>query len=69
MLFAQPEFANQLEELPVPLTEKPYYLMLSRQLADSYPELAQRIWKATETVRSSSAYKRLERQAMELLRE
>lgn len=31
------------------------------------PELAQRIWKAIETVRNSPAYKKQERQAMELM--
>jgi len=67
MLMAQPEVANQLEELPLPLTEKPYYLLLSHQLMASQPELAQRIWKAIETVRNSPAYKKQERQAMELM--
>lgn len=67
MLFAQPEIANQLEELPLPLTEKPYYLMLSHPLMSNQPELAQRIWKAIETVRNSPAYKKQERQAMELM--
>lgn len=65
MLMAQPEIATQLEELPLPLTEKPYYLMLSHQLLASQPELAQRIWKTLETVRNSAAYKKQERQAME----
>jgi len=65
MLFAQPEFANQLEELPLPLTEKPYYLMLSHHVLAGQPEQAQRIWRAVETVRNSAAYRKLERQAME----
>ena len=65
MVLAQPEVAAQLEELPIPLTEKPYYLMLSHQLSATQPELVQRIWKAIETVRNSATYKRQERQAME----
>lgn len=65
MLSVQPEVAAQLEELPIPLTEKPYYLMLSHQLLATQPELAQRIWKAIEAVRNSATYKRQERQAME----
>ena len=69
MLFAQPDIANQLEELPLPLTEKSYYLMLSHQLLATQPELAQRIWKTMETVRNSPAYKKQERQAMELMPE
>ncbi len=67
MLMFQPEVANQLEELPVPLTEKPYYLLLSHQLLSRQPELAQRIWKGIETVRNSAAYKKQERQAIELI--
>jgi polar amino acid transport system substrate-binding protein len=69
MLMAQPEIANQLEELPLPLTEKAYYLMLSHQLLASQPELAQRIWRGIEAVRNSPAYKKQERQAMELMPE
>lgn len=65
MLMAQPEVATQLEELPLPLTEKPYYLLLSHQLLATQPELAQRIWKTLETVRNSPAYKKQERQALE----
>ncbi|MDR7305326.1 transporter substrate-binding domain-containing protein [Rhodoferax saidenbachensis] len=65
MVSVQPDVAAQLEELPIPLTEKPYYLMLSHQLLANQPELAQRIWKAIETVRNSAAYKRQERQALE----
>jgi polar amino acid transport system substrate-binding protein len=68
MLFLQPEVAAQLEELPIPLVEKPYYLMLSHQLRATQPELAQRIWKAVETVRNSATYRRQERQALEDMR-
>lgn len=65
MVSVQPEVAAQLEELPIPLTEKSYYLLLSHQLASTQSELALRIWKAIETVRNSAAYRRQERQAME----
>jgi polar amino acid transport system substrate-binding protein len=65
MLFGQPDIAAQLEELPLPLTEKPYYLLLSHPLQEAQPELAQRIWKSIETVRNSAAYRALERKAME----
>jgi polar amino acid transport system substrate-binding protein len=54
--------ARQLEVLPVPLIEKPYYLMLSRALVASNPQLAERIWRTIEEVRTSAAYRKLERE-------
>jgi polar amino acid transport system substrate-binding protein len=54
--------AAQLEVLPVPLIEKPYYLMLSRALVASNPQLAERIWRTVEEVRTSPAYRKLERE-------
>lgn len=55
----------QLEVLPLPLIEKPYFLVLSHSMAQRRPELAQRIWSAMAQVRSSPAYKKLERAAFE----
>ncbi|MES2263206.1 MAG: transporter substrate-binding domain-containing protein [Pseudomonadota bacterium] len=57
--------ASQLEMLPLPLTEKPYFLVLSHAMVAKRPELAQRIWRATEQVRNSPAYKKIERAALE----
>ncbi|WUR15205.1 transporter substrate-binding domain-containing protein [[Empedobacter] haloabium] len=54
-------YGRQIEALPVPLVEKPYFLMLSHQLVARQPELASRIWSAVEQVRNSPAYKKLER--------
>jgi polar amino acid transport system substrate-binding protein len=51
----------KLEVLPVPLIEKPYFLILSHALVSSNPDLAARIWKAIEDVRNSPAYRKLER--------
>ena len=53
--------AAKLELLPIPLIEKPYFLILSQALVQSNPELANRIWKAIEEVRNSPAYRKLER--------
>jgi polar amino acid transport system substrate-binding protein len=50
--------AAQLEVLPLPLLEKPYFLVLSRALVASRPQLARRLWDAVEQVRESSAYRR-----------
>jgi polar amino acid transport system substrate-binding protein len=50
--------AAQLEVLPLPLLEKPYFLVLSHALVASRPQLAARLWDAVEQVRASSAYRR-----------
>ncbi len=50
--------ASQLELLPVPLIEKPYFLLLSHALVASNPKLAEQIWKTIEEVRNSPAYRK-----------
>ncbi|CAN7441448.1 transporter substrate-binding domain-containing protein [Pseudoduganella sp. LjRoot289] len=57
--------AAQLDMLPLPLVEKPYFLVLSHAMAQRRPELVQRIWNAMEQARNSAAYKKLERAALE----
>jgi polar amino acid transport system substrate-binding protein len=52
--------ASQLEVLPVPVIEKPYFLILSHKLANSNPVLAQRLWKTIEEVRTGPGYQKLE---------
>jgi polar amino acid transport system substrate-binding protein len=49
----------QLEQLPVPIIEKPYFLILSHALLASKPQLAARIWSEIEQARNSPAYKKL----------
>lgn len=55
----------QLEVLPAPLIEKPYYLVLSRALAAANPQMAGRIWKTIEQVRTSPAYQKRLREDFE----
>jgi polar amino acid transport system substrate-binding protein len=52
--------ARQIDVLPAPLIEKPYYLVLSHAFVARHPELAQRIWKTIEEVRTSPAYRKRE---------
>jgi len=52
--------APQLEQLPVPIIEKPYFLILSHALVASKPQLAARIWSEIGTLRNSPAYRKLE---------
>jgi polar amino acid transport system substrate-binding protein len=54
-------YAKDIEVLPVPLIEKPYYLILSHAFVAQHPDLAARIWKTFEQVRTSPAYRRRER--------
>ena len=53
-------YAKEIEVVPTPLIEKPYYLMLSHAFVAQHPDLAERIWKTVEEVRSSSFYRRRE---------
>ena len=52
--------AAQLEMLPAPLIEKPYFLILSHALVAARPQLAERIWRGVEQARNSAEYRRLE---------
>lgn len=58
-------YGAQIEALPRPLIEKPYFLILSHRLVARDPQLAQRIWAAVETVRNGAAYRQLEQREMQ----
>ena len=49
----------QLEQLPIPIIEKPYFLILSHALVAGRPQLAARIWNAIEQTRNSAEYRKL----------
>ena len=53
-------YAQEIEVVPVPLIEKPYYLMLSHAFVARHPDLAERIWKTIGEVRTSAFYRRRE---------
>ncbi|RZA32209.1 MAG: transporter substrate-binding domain-containing protein [Lysobacteraceae bacterium] len=55
-------YGKRLEMLPVPLIEKPYFLVLSNALVASQPQLAARLWNAVEEVRTSPGYRKREQQ-------
>jgi polar amino acid transport system substrate-binding protein len=54
--------AAQIEVLPLPLLEKPYFLMLSHDFVARQPALAERIWTSIAEVRNSPAYRKRERE-------
>ena len=53
-------YAKEIEVVPTPLIEKPYYLMLSHAFVARHPDLAERIWKTIGEVRTSAFYRRRE---------
>lgn len=55
---------RQLELLPVPLLEKPYFLVLSNAFVASRPQLAARLWDAVEATRNSPGYRKREQQEL-----
>jgi polar amino acid transport system substrate-binding protein len=59
-----PVLAAQIEILPIPLVEKPYYLLLSHQLVAARPDSAQRLWSAIEKERMTVHYQKREDMAL-----
>jgi polar amino acid transport system substrate-binding protein len=54
------EFAGKIEKLPIPLIEKPFYLVFSKQFAISHTRQMQEIWQEVERVRESPEYRVME---------
>lgn len=61
------DLRSQVELLPVPLIEKPYYLMFSHAFLQLQPQQAEELWRAVEQVRTSVAYQSLERRTLAAL--
>lgn len=61
LLNENPDLAAVIERCKIPLEEKPYYLMLSHQLVQRDPELAQKIWDTLEQQRESHAFQALQK--------
>lgn len=57
--------ARELEILPRPFTEKPYYLLLSHRFVRSNPELAARIWAGIARERATPAWQERTRKALD----
>jgi polar amino acid transport system substrate-binding protein len=52
LLKKEPQLATNIRKIDFPLAEKPYYLMISHQFYNHYPEMAERIWSAIEELRN-----------------
>jgi polar amino acid transport system substrate-binding protein len=61
LLSESPRYNRTLQILPVPLVEKPYYLLLSHSFATVQAKRAEAIWNAIEKVRESKDYQALEK--------
>ncbi|MBL8470953.1 MAG: transporter substrate-binding domain-containing protein [Rhodocyclaceae bacterium] len=68
VLDTNPALAAEIQILPQPLVEKPYFLVFSHEFARSQADLAGRIWQAIATVRNSAEYQKLERDAQAAMR-
>lgn len=53
LLATDPEFQSHVEKLPIPLVEKPYYLMLSKRVVSNFPDFSVEVWNAVAAVRES----------------
>ncbi|NEX60741.1 substrate-binding periplasmic protein [Noviherbaspirillum galbum] len=60
-LLQHPELAARIERLPVPLEDRPYYLMLSFDLVRGHPALAEDIWNRVARLRDSGEFRQIER--------
>lgn len=56
-LATQPEFSEKIEKVKLPLVEKPFFLMLSKQFVAKYGDFSADIWKTLADVRESPDYK------------
>lgn len=54
----EPKYAA-IEKLSPPLSEKVYYLLISKKFAAGHPEVTERIWEAIRDVQKTDAYQEM----------
>lgn len=54
ILKQNPELADAIEKYPIPISSKPYYLMLSFKLVRSHPDFVELLWETLAEVRDST---------------
>jgi len=64
-LMAQPPYAGRIEALPVPFTDEPYYLSVSKHYRDAHADTVDRLWEAMARIRKSPAYQQALRKALD----
>jgi len=55
VLRRHPHLAEKIRKYPVPISSKPYYLMLSFKLAREHPKFTDLLWRTLEKVRDSKS--------------
>lgn len=55
-LLADPQFAGKIDTLPVPFSEEPYYLGLSKRFYSAHPAVAEQLWNAIGRIKKTAAY-------------
>jgi polar amino acid transport system substrate-binding protein len=60
ILAQNPELAAAVKKYPIPLSSKPYYLMLSFYLVREHPDFAEQLWNTLEIMRESPEMKAIE---------
>lgn len=55
-LLADPQYAGKIDTLPLPFSEEPYYLGLSKRFYDANPAVAEQLWNAIGRIRKTPAY-------------
>ncbi|NHZ42983.1 hypothetical protein [Massilia aquatica] len=53
----EPRFATQLEMLPVPFSEEPYFLGVASDYHSAHPAAVERLWDAIGRIGKSAAYR------------
>ncbi|WP_108649311.1 substrate-binding periplasmic protein [Dongshaea marina] len=64
-----PVLSKGLEKWKIPISEKPYYLMLSFPLVDNYPEFSDEIWSTLTKLRESEEFKQQQDKFWQLYQE
>ncbi len=55
-LLADPQYAGKIDTLPLPFSEEPYYLGLSKRYYGANPVVAEQLWNAIGRIRKTAAY-------------
>ncbi|WP_137937861.1 hypothetical protein [Chitinivorax sp. B] len=54
------EFTHKIERVPIPLVEKPYFLIFSKPFQARYPAITNQLWDAVALIRDSTEYQQAE---------
>ncbi|GAB2869676.1 hypothetical protein GCM10027277_43680 [Pseudoduganella ginsengisoli] len=64
-LLTQPQYAGKIEMLPIPFSDEPYYLSVSKRFSDANPGLMEKLWNTMARIRKSPAYQQEMRKALD----